>query len=61
MLVSRLTGDENVVLGTSDRDGTPFVLTTNVDSKESFASLLARVQNVWSNSQRSHILTSDVS
>lgn len=52
VLISRLTGDENVSLSTNDGDGTPFILRTAVDSKETFVNLLARVQNVRSNPAR---------
>lgn len=47
VLMSRLSGDDNIALGTNNGNGTPFVLRTAVDSKESFADLLNRVQNVW--------------
>lgn len=45
-LVSRLTGDEDISVGTSKGDGIPFVLRTAVDSNEEFAKLVARVEEV---------------
>lgn len=47
VLVSRLTGDEDIAVGTSKRKGIPFVLRTAVDSNEGFATLLARVDEVY--------------
>lgn len=46
VLVSRLTGDDNIALGTSNGDGAPFVLSTTIDLKEAFMDLLARVNEV---------------
>lgn len=46
VLVSRLTGDENITVGTSNDEGTPFVLRTAVDLKESFADLSIRIEEV---------------
>lgn len=47
-LVSRLTGDEDISVGTSKGNGIPFVLRTAVDSNEEFAELVARVEEVRS-------------
>lgn len=46
LLVSRLTGDDNIAVGTSNGNGVPFVLSTAVDLKEAFMPLLARVNKV---------------
>lgn len=46
VLVSRLTGDENIAVGTSEANGIPFVLRTAVDLNEGFAKLLARAEQV---------------
>lgn len=46
VLVSRLTGDDNIALGTSNGNGVPFVLSTAIDLKEAFKDLLARVNEV---------------
>ena len=46
VLVSRLTGDEDIALGTSNGDGMPFVLRTAIDLKEPFERLLVRVEEV---------------
>lgn len=46
VLVSRLTGDDNIAVGTSNGDGVPFVLSTAIDLKEAFMDLLARVNEV---------------
>jgi hypothetical protein len=46
VLVSRLTGDENISLGTSGEKGRPFVIRTAVDASESFDKLLAKVEKV---------------
>lgn len=52
VLVSRLTRDENIALGTSNGNGSPFVLSTAIDLKEAFMDLLARVNEVeWSYSK----------
>lgn len=56
VLVSRLTGDENVTLDTSDGDGIPFVLQTPVDLRETFIALMVRIAKV----QRSPLLVSMV-
>ena len=46
-LISRLTGDEDVAIGTNaEPDGQPFVLRVLILPKETFARLLARVQEV---------------
>lgn len=46
VLVSRLTGDDNIAVGTSSGNGAPFVLSTAVDLQEAFMNLLARVNEV---------------
>lgn len=46
ILVSRLTGDENICLGTSGQKGRPFVLRTAVDASESFVKLLSKIEKV---------------
>src|SRR6266536_5975044 len=46
ILVSRLTGDENICLGTSGDKGRPFVFRTAYDPSESFEKLLAKVEKV---------------
>ncbi len=46
VLVSRLTGDDNIAVGTSNGNGAPFVLSTALDLKEAFMDLLARVNEV---------------
>lgn len=48
--MSRLTGDENIALGTSKCNGIPFVLRTAVDSNEEFVKLLLRVEEVYDRS-----------
>ena len=48
VLVSRLTGDEDIALGSREDNGLPFVLRMALDAKESFAQLLARVENLFS-------------
>lgn len=49
VLVSRLTGDDRIAVGTSNGNGVPFVLSTPVELKEAFVDLLARVNEVaWS-------------
>lgn len=46
VLVSRLTGDDIIAVGTSNGNGTAFVLPTPVELKEAFVNLLARVNEV---------------
>lgn len=46
VLVSRLTGDDRIAVGTSNGNGVPFVLSTPVELKEAFVDLLARVNEV---------------
>jgi L-aminoadipate-semialdehyde dehydrogenase len=47
VLVARLTGDEDVVIGTSlGDDGRPFVLRVPIDSSETFLQLYDKVQRV---------------
>ena len=48
VLVSRLTGDEDIALGLSKCNGLPFVLRTALEAKESFAQLLAKVEKLFS-------------
>jgi len=48
VLTSRLTGDEDIALGSSYGHGLPFVLRTAVDAKESFTQLLVRVAKISS-------------
>ncbi|MCJ1466777.1 large subunit of alpha-aminoadipate reductase [Pseudocyphellaria aurata] len=47
VLVCRLTGDENIAVGTNKTTGIPFVLRTAVDLNEEFAKLLARVEQLY--------------
>jgi L-2-aminoadipate reductase len=51
ILVSRLTGDEDIALGANAKaDGQPFVLRVLTSQGETFAQLLAKVQavsNIW--------------
>ena len=46
VLVSRLTGDDDVTLGMRNFDGILFVLRISVDLNEAFSSFLARVEKV---------------
>lgn len=47
ILVSRLTGDDDIALGVNAQlDGLPFVLRVATSPKETFAQLLAKVQEV---------------
>lgn len=47
VLLSRLTGDENVAIGTRRGNQVPFVLRTAVDPNEAFSTLLAHVEEVF--------------
>jgi L-2-aminoadipate reductase len=47
ILISRLTGDEDIPLGTNAKpDGQAFVLRTSVSPQETFTHLLSRVKDV---------------
>lgn len=47
VLVARLTGDEDIAIGTSSgEDGRPFVLRVPIESSETFLQLYAKVQAV---------------
>ena len=46
VLVSRLTGDDSIAVGTSNENRAAFVLSTPVELKEAFVNLLARVNEV---------------
>jgi L-2-aminoadipate reductase len=46
ILVGRLTGDENICLGTSGEKGRPFVLRADFDTSESFETLLVKIEKV---------------
>lgn len=46
VLVQRLTGDEDISIGTSSEGGDPFVLRAQISPADSFATLLARVKKV---------------
>lgn len=46
LLVSRLTGDEDIAVGTRHGSGVPFVLRTAVDLTEPFSKFFDRVQKV---------------
>lgn len=47
ILVARLTGDEDIAVGTSvGDDGRPFVLRVPIDASESFLQLYAKVDKV---------------
>lgn len=59
LLVSRLTGEENITLGTSDGKGLPFVMRILIDSNEPFTKLMARVQDVRKNSSLTATTISD--
>ncbi|KAL4908200.1 hypothetical protein BDW74DRAFT_98235 [Aspergillus multicolor] len=48
VLVARLTGDEDIAIGTSlGDDGRPFVLRVPIDSSETFLQLYAKVQKAY--------------
>lgn len=48
ILVARLTGDEDIAVGTSlGDDGRPFVLRVPIDTSETFRQLYAKVDKVW--------------
>lgn len=47
VLVQRLTGDEDISIGTSSESGDPFVLRCRVSPTESFTSLLRTVKQVY--------------
>lgn len=55
VLVQRLTGDEDISVGTSSEGGDPFVLRAQISPADSFATLLARVKKVTS--VKTHNLT----
>jgi L-aminoadipate-semialdehyde dehydrogenase len=46
VLAARLTGDEDISIGTSGENKEPFVLRLPIDAKTSFADLLSTVKNV---------------
>ena len=46
ILLSRLTGDDNISIGTGCRNQLPFVLRAAVDLNEAFSTLLARIEEV---------------
>jgi L-aminoadipate-semialdehyde dehydrogenase len=47
VLVARLTGDEDIAVGTSsDEDGRPFVIRVPIDTSETFSQLYAKVDKV---------------
>lgn len=46
VLAARLTGDEDISIGTSGENKEPFVLRLPIDYKTSFSSLLTRVKDV---------------
>lgn len=47
VLVARLTGDEDIAIGTSaSEDGRPFVVRVPIDASETFLQLLSKVQKV---------------
>ncbi|KAL4960453.1 L-aminoadipate-semialdehyde dehydrogenase [Aspergillus stella-maris] len=48
VLVARLTGDEDIAIGTSaSEDGRPFVLRVPIDASETFLQLYAKVQKAY--------------
>lgn len=48
VLVARLTGDEDIAIGTSSReDGRPFVLRVSIDPSDTFLQLYSKVEKVW--------------
>jgi L-aminoadipate-semialdehyde dehydrogenase len=47
ILVARLTGDEDIAVGTSsDEDGRPFVIRVPIDTSETFVQLYSKVDKV---------------
>lgn len=52
VLIQRLTGDEDISIGTSSEGGDPFVLRAQISPADSFAALLARVKKVEFDSSR---------
>jgi L-2-aminoadipate reductase len=46
VLVHRLTGDEDISIGTSSEGGDPFVLRCRIGNQESFGDLLHKVKQV---------------
>ncbi len=46
ILIGRLTGDEDICVGTSGENGKAFVLRTPYNASESFVSLLSKVEQV---------------
>lgn len=61
VLVARLTGDEDIAIGTSlGDDGRPFVLRVPIDPSETFLQLYAKVQKVIA-SAASSVASSDLS
>jgi L-aminoadipate-semialdehyde dehydrogenase len=48
ILVHRLTGDEDISLGTSSEGGDPFVLRCQATPSDPFSALLQRVKQVFS-------------
>lgn len=46
ILASKLTGDEDISLGTSNPESEPFIVRTPVDPKSTFKNILERVQKV---------------
>ncbi|KAI9772817.1 MAG: large subunit of alpha-aminoadipate reductase [Candelina submexicana] len=47
VLVARLTGDEDIAVGTGEASGHRFVIRTNIEARESFASFLQRVDKIF--------------
>lgn len=47
ILLSRLTGDDNIAVGTGCSDQLPFVLRAAIDPNEAFSTLLARIGEVF--------------
>lgn len=48
VLVARLTGDEDIAIGTnSSDDGRPFVLRVSIDPSDTFVQLYGKVEKVW--------------
>ncbi|KAI9839556.1 MAG: large subunit of alpha-aminoadipate reductase [Sarea resinae] len=60
LLVSRLTGDENVALGTSAEDGNPFVVRTPVTASEPFTELLGRLNKEFTACSADPVSLSDL-
>jgi L-aminoadipate-semialdehyde dehydrogenase len=47
ILVARLTGDEDIAVGTSsEEDGRPFVIRVPIDASETFVQLYTKVEKV---------------